>query len=97
MPATEVRGIGASLEGTSAQDATLEGGMHHWTTMLKPEMAKVEALEIQVRLLMTQLEKSEHEVQSLREEIRTGPHGGPPEGMRPDSHVIAALQKKRSL
>ena len=43
---------------------------------------------------MTRLEQSEHEVHALREEIRTPPHGGPPEGMRPDSHVIGELQRK---
>ena len=42
---------------------------------------------------MTRLEQSEHEVHALREEIRTRPHGGPPEGMRPDSHVIGELQR----
>ena len=51
-------------------------------------------MELQVRLLMTRLEQSEHEVHALREEIRTRPHGGPPEGMRPDSHVIGELQRK---
>ena len=30
----------------------------------------------------------------LREEIQTRTHGGPPEGMRPDSHVIGELQRK---
>ena len=63
-------------------------------TMPKPEFAKVEALELQVRLLMTQQEQREHEVHALREEIRTPPHGGPPEGMRSDSHVIGELQRK---
>ena len=43
---------------------------------------------------MTRLEQSEHEVHALREEIRTPPHGGPPEGMRPDSHVIGDLERK---
>ena len=43
---------------------------------------------------MTRLEQSEHEVHALREEIRTRPHGGPPKGMRPDSHVIGELQRK---
>ena len=47
-----------------------------------------------MRLLMTRLEQSEHEVHALREEIRTRPHGGPPEGMRFDSHVIGDLQRK---
>ena len=32
---------------------------------------RVEALELQVRLLMTRLEQSEHEVHALREEIQT--------------------------
>ena len=43
---------------------------------------------------MTRLEQSEHEVHALREEIRTRPHGGPPEGMRPESHVIDEFQRK---
>ena len=47
-----------------------------------------------MRLLMTRLEQSEHEVHALRKEIRSRPHGGPPEGMRPDSHVIGELQRK---
>ena len=97
VPATEVRRIAANLESTSAQGATLTGRMHHWETMPKPELAKVEALELQVRLLMTRLEQSEHEVHALREEIRTRPHGGPSEGMRPDSHVIGELQRKLEL
>ena len=59
-----------------------------------PTLAKVEALELQERLLMTRLEQSEHEVHALREEIRTRPYGGPPEGMRPDSHVIGELQRQ---
>ena len=62
--------------------------------MPKPEYAKVEALELQVRLLMTRLEQSEHEVHALREDTGTGPHGGPPEGMRSDSHVTRELQRK---
>ena len=94
VPAAEVRRIAANLESTSAQVATLTGRMHHWETMSKPESAKVEALELQVRLLMTRSDKSEHEVHALREEIRTRPHGGPAEGMRPDSHVIGELQRK---
>ena len=36
VPATEVRRIAANLESTSAQVATLTGGMHHWETMPKP-------------------------------------------------------------
>ena len=94
VPAKEVRRIAANLESTSAQVATLTGQTHHWETMPKPELAKVEALELQVRLLMTRLERSEHEVHVLREEIRTRPHGGPPEGMRPDSHVVGELRRK---
>ena len=66
-------------ESTSAQVATLTGQMHHLETMSKPESAKVEALELQVRLLMTWFEQMQHEVHALREEIRTRPHGGPPE------------------
>ena len=62
--------------------------------MPKPALAKVEALEVHVLLIMTRLEQSEHEVHALREEIRTRPHGGPPEGMRPDSHDIGELHKK---
>ena len=93
VPATEVRRIAANLEITSAQVATLTGQMHHWETMSKPELAKVEALELQVQWLMTPLEQSEHEGHALREEIRTRPHGGPPEGIRPDSHVIGELQR----
>ena len=93
VPATQVRRIAANLESTSAQVATLTGRLHHWETMPKPELATVEALELQLRLLMNRLEHSEHEVHALREEIRTRPHGGPPEKMRPDSHVIRALQR----
>ena len=94
VPATDVRYIAANLEITSAQLATLTGQMHHWVTMPKLELAKVEALELQVRLLMTRLEQSEHEVHTLREEIRTRPHGGPPEKIRSDSHVIGELHRK---
>ena len=71
VPTTEVRHIAANLDITSAQVATLTGQMHHWETTSKPEWAKVEALELQVRLLMTRLEQSEHEVHALREEIWT--------------------------
>ena len=71
VPATEVRRIAADLESTSAHLATLTGRMHHRETMPKPELAKVEAPELQVRLLMTRFEQSEHEVHALREEIRT--------------------------
>ena len=74
--------------------ATPTGRMHHWETMPKPESAKDWALEFQVRLLMTRFEQSEHEVHAPREEIRTLPHGGPPKGMRSDSHVIDELQRK---
>ena len=94
MPATEVRRIAANLEITSPQVATLTGQMHHWENMRKPELAKVEALELQARSLMTRLEQSEHEVHALREEIRTRSDGGPPEGMQPDSHVIGDLKGK---
>ena len=66
VPATEVRRIAVNLESTSAQVPTLTGRMHHWETMPKLELAKVEALELQVRLLMTRLEQSEHEVHALR-------------------------------
>ena len=94
VPSTEVRRIAANLEITSAQVATLTGQMHQWENMPKPELAKVEPLELHGRVLMTLLEQSEHEVHALREEIRTRPHGGPPEGMRRDSHVIGELQRK---
>ena len=47
-----------------------------------------------MRLLMTRLEQSEQEVHALREEIGTRPHGGPPERMRSDFHVIGELQRK---
>ena len=43
---------------------------------------------------MNRLEQNEHEIHALREEIRTRLHGGPTEGMRPDSHVIGELQRK---
>ena len=75
--------------------STLTGEMHHCETMPKAKFANIEALELQVRLLMTRLEQSEHDVHALREEIWTRPHGGPPEGMRPDSHVIGQLQRKK--
>ena len=88
VPATEVRHVGANLESTNM------GRMNHWETIPKPELAKVEVLELQVQLLMTQLEESGHEVHVLREEIRNRPHGGPPEGMWPDSHVIGELERK---
>ena len=60
--------------------ATLTGRMHHWETMFKPELAKVEALELQVRLLMTRLEQSEHEVHALREESGPDPMAVHPKG-----------------
>ena len=60
VPATQVRHIEVNLESTSAQVATLTGPMHHWETMHKPELAMVEALELQVRLLVTRLGQSEH-------------------------------------
>ena len=94
VPATEVRRMAADLESTSAEVVTLTGRMHHWETMPEPELAKVEALELQVRLLKTWLEQGEHEVHALRKEIRTRPHGGPPEGMRSDSHATGELQRK---
>ena len=94
VPATEVRRIAANLESNRAQVATLTGRMHPWETLPKPELAKVEALELQVRWLMTRLEQSEHEIHALREKIRTRPHGGPSERMRPESHVIGELQRK---
>ena len=56
-PAAEVRHIAANLESTSAQMATLTGRMHPCGTMPKRELAKVEALELQVRLLMTRWNK----------------------------------------
>ena len=49
VPATEVRRIATNLASTRAQVATLTGRMHHWQTMPKPELANVEALELQVR------------------------------------------------
>ena len=90
--AEEIRRIGLNFEDAEKRVHGVEA--HHWETMPKPELAKVEALELQVRLLMTRFEQSEHEVHALREEIRTRPHGGPPEGMRSDSHVIGELQRK---
>ena len=92
LPATEVRRIAANLESTSEQVATLTGRMHHWKTIPKPESAKFDTLELQVRLLMTRLEQSEHEVHALRLKIQTRPHCGPIEGMGPDLHVIGELQ-----
>ena len=56
VPATDVRRIAANLEITSAKFATLTGKMHHWENMPKPEFAKVEDLELQVRFLMTRVE-----------------------------------------
>ena len=46
--ATEVRRIAAGLEITSAQVRTLTGQMHHWGNVPKPELAKTEAVELQV-------------------------------------------------
>ena len=94
VPATEVRRIAANPEIPSAQVAMLTGQMHHWETMPKLELATVEAVEVQVRLFMTRLKQSEHEVHALREEIPTRPHGAPPEGMQPDSYVMRKLQGK---
>ena len=71
VPATEVRRIAGNLVSTTAQLATLTARMHHWETMPKLELARAEALELQVRLFMSRLEQSEHEVHALREEIRT--------------------------
>ena len=80
VPATEVRHIAVNLEISSAQVATLMGQMHHWETMPKPDLAKVEALKIQVQLLMTWFEQSEHKIHELREEIRTDPMAVHPKG-----------------
>ena len=91
--AEEIRRIGLNFGDAENRVHGVEA-MVESRTMPKPELAKVEALELQVPLLITRLEQSEHEVQPLREEIRTRPHGGPPEGMRPDSHVIGELQRK---
>ena len=67
--AEEIRRIGLNCEHAEKRVHGVEA--HHWETMPKPELAKVEALELQVRLLTTRLEQSEHEVHALREEIRT--------------------------
>ena len=75
VPAAEVRHIGANLESTSGQVVKLTGGMHHWETVPKPEMAKVEALDLRLRWLLTRLEQSEHEVHALREDIQIRLHG----------------------
>ena len=88
--ADEIRRIGLNFEDAKKR----VHGVEARETMPKPELAKVEALELQVRLLMTRLEQGEHEVHAVREEIRTRPHGGPPKGMRSDSHVIGDLQRK---
>ena len=83
--AEEIRRIGVNLEDAQKLVHGVEAmAESHKATMPKPELAKVEA----------RLEQSEHEVHALREEIWTRPHGGPPEGRRPDSHVIGALQRK---
>ena len=93
--AEEIRRIGLNFEVAEKPVHGVEAmAESHKATMPKPKLAKVEALELQVRLLMTRLEQSEHEVHALREEIRTRPHGGPAEGMRPDSHVIGEVQRK---
>ena len=91
--AEEIRRIGLNFGDAEKRVHGVEA-MVESHTMPKPELAKVEALELQVRLLMTRLEQSEHEVHALRVEIRTRPHGGPPERIRPDSHVIGELQRK---
>ena len=91
--AEEIRRIGLNFGDAEKRVHGVEA-MVESHTMPKPDLAKVEALELQVRLLMTRLEQSEHEVHPLREEILTRPHGGPPEGMRPDSHVIGELQRQ---
>ena len=90
--AEEIRRIGLNFGDAEKRVHGVEAMVE--SHMLKPELAKVEALELQVRLLRTRLEQSEHEVHALREEIRTRPHGGPPKGMRSDSHVIGELQRK---
>ena len=89
----EIRQIGLNLGDAQKRVHGVEA-MVETHTMPKPDFAKVEALEFQVQLLMTRLEQSEHEVHALRREIRTRPHGGSPEGMRRDSHVIGELQRK---
>ena len=43
VPATEVIRITNKPKSTSAKVATLTGGMHHWESMSKQELAKVEA------------------------------------------------------
>ena len=90
--AEEIRRIGLNFGDAEKRVHGVEAMVE--SHMPKPELAKVEALELEVQLLMTRLEQSEHEVHALREEIRTRPHGGPPEGMRSDSHVIGELQRK---
>ena len=52
MPSTEVRRIAAYREISSAPVTTLTGRMHNWEAMPKLELAKVEALELQVVLGM---------------------------------------------
>ena len=90
--AEEIRRIGLNFGAAENWVHVVEAMVE--SHMPKPELAKVEALELHMRLLMTQFEQSEHEVHALREEIRTRPHGGPPKGMRSDSHVIGELQRK---
>ena len=91
--AEEIRRIGLNFEDAGKRVHGVEA-MVESHTMPKLELAKLEALELQVRLLITRLEQSDHEVHARREEIRTRPHCGPPEGMQPDSHVIGELQRK---
>ena len=90
--AEEIRRIGLNFGDAKKRVHGVEAMVE--SHMPKPELANVEALELQVRLLMTRSGQSEHEVHALREEIRTRPHGGPPEGMRSDYHVIGELQRK---
>ena len=90
--AEKIRRIGLNFGDAEKRLHGVEAMME--SHMPKPDMAKVEALQLQVRLLMTRLQQSEHEVHALSEEIRTRPHGVPPEGMRSDSHVIGELQRK---
>ena len=93
--AEKIRRIGLNFEDAEKRVHGVEAmAESHKATMPKPELAKVEALELQVRLPMTRSEQCEHEVHALRKEIQTRPHGGPFEGMRSDSHVIGELQRK---
>ena len=70
VPATEVRRISANLEVPSAQVATLTGQMHHWETMPKPELAKVNAY-------ITQGNGIKHTITSI-----TPPSASPPGNLR---------------